>query len=133
MKALIKRFDYSDKQTLGSLVLFNGLDVLYSCYTLELPDLCNARRISCIPAGIYNVVIRRSKRFDYHFHITDVKNRDYILIHAGNYFSDILGCILVGKTLKDINNDGYRDVTSSRKTLRKLLELAPEGFELEII
>ena len=39
----------------------------------------------------------------------------------------------MGADVADINNDGYRDVTSSRKTLRKLLELAPEGFELEII
>ena len=133
MQALLKRFNYDDKQTLGSLTLFDGMNVLYSCYTLELPDLCNAKRKSCIPAGIYNVEIRRSKRFKLHFHITNVENRDFILIHAGNYFTDILGCVLVGRTLKDINKDGYRDVTSSRKTLKKLLELAPDGFELEII
>jgi len=133
MKALLKRFDYSDKQTLGSLTIFNGADILFSCYTLELPDLCNAKRKSCIPRGVYKVVSRRSAKYKKHYHILDVPNRSYILIHPGNYHTQILGCVLVGKKLADINGDGYKDVTSSRKTLKKILEVAPNGFELEII
>ena len=133
MKALLKRFDYSDKQTLGTLVIYDEGKVIYSCYTLELPDLKNASNISCIPRGEYKVVPRNSQKFKDHLHITDVPNREYILIHVGNYFTDIRGCVIVGKTLTDINGDGYKDVTSSKNTLNEILHFAPGGFELEII
>jgi hypothetical protein len=133
MKALIKRFEYSDKQTLGTLVIYDKGEIIYTCYTLELPDLDNASQISCIPKGDYKVVPRTSAKFKDHFHITNVPNREYILIHGGNYYTQIRGCVLVGKTLTDINNDGYKDVTSSKNTLNKILELAPNGFELEIL
>ena len=133
MKALLKRFDYSDKQTLGTLVIYNGGKVIYTCYTLELPDLKNASNISCIPPGNYKVVPRNSAKFKDHLHITDVPNREYILIHPGNYYTDIRGCVIVGKQLTDINGDGYKDVVSSKDTLNKILFFAPNGFDLEII
>lgn len=133
MKALLKRFDYTEKQTNGVLTIFNESDTVFTCYTLELPDLCNAKRISCIPSGTYKVVIRFSKKFGKHFHITDVNGRSYILIHSGNFYTQILGCVLVGDSLLDINRDGVKDVLNSRKTLKKLLKLAPNGFELEIL
>jgi hypothetical protein len=133
MKALLKRFDYSDKQTLGSLVVYDEGSIIFSCYTLELPDLKNAPQISCIPRGNYNVVPRNSPKFKDHLHITNVQNREYILIHGGNYYTQIRGCVLVGQTLTDINADGYKDVTSSKNTLKKILQLAPNGFELEIL
>ena len=133
IKALLKRFDYSDKQTLGSLVIYNERNVIYSCYTLELPDFKNAKQISCIPKGIYNIKPRYSEKFKNHFHVTNVPNRSYILIHSGNYYTQIKGCILVGKTLTDINKDGYKDVTNSKLTLNKLLKIAPNGFILEIL
>ena len=41
--------------------------------------------------------------------------------------------MLVGQTLTDINADGYKDVTSSKNTLKNILKLAPNGFELEIL
>jgi len=46
---------------------------------------------------------------------------------------DILGCILVGLNLTDINGDGYQDVTSSRVAMNKLLKVMSDEFELEII
>lgn len=133
MKAHIKRSYFEDKQTLGSLQLFDEDNrVVFECKTLELPWKNNQRQVSCIPTGTYKVVIRYSKKFGWHFHVTDVEGRTWILIHHGNYHRDILGCILVGKSHKDIDQDGYRDVTSSKPTLKKMRELAPEGFELII-
>lgn len=132
MKAILKRTDYEEKQTLGNLTLFDGDKELFKCFTLELPDLDNKSRVSCIPKGEYDVVFRTSEKYKKHFHVTDVPGRSYILIHPGNYHTQILGCILPGKSLVDINNDGYRDVTSSKATLNELLELAPDGFKLII-
>src|SRR5690606_3031263 len=131
MKATITRNSHEAKQTLGQLFLYNEQgNEIFKCKTLELPWLDNATQKSCIPTGSYNVIPRTSQKFKKHFHVTEVPGRSYILIHAGNYHWDILGCILVGDILKDINNDGFRDILNSKNTLNKLLSLAPNGFEL---
>ncbi|MBK5213368.1 MAG: hypothetical protein JJE55_06885 [Flavobacteriaceae bacterium] len=133
MEATIKRRFFEDRQTLGDFRLEANCKVLFECKTLELPWLNNEKQKSCIPAGKYQVVSRFSPKFKNHFHVLDVPGRSYILIHPGNYYTDILGCILVGDKLSDVNGDGRRDVTNSKNTLAKLLKLAPEGFELTII
>jgi len=66
--------------------------------------------------------------------LQNVPNRSEILIHKGNYHSDILGCILIGNDLSDINKDGYLDVTSSKKAIKELLKLTKDidGIMIEI-
>jgi hypothetical protein len=132
MKATIKRFSHEQKQTLGEFTLTDNGNEIFRCKTLELPWLNNATQKSCIPTGTYKVIPRTSPKFKKHFHVLNVPGREYILIHPGNYHWDILGCILVGDTLKDINNDGFRDILNSKNTLNKILELAPNGFDLSI-
>lgn len=122
------------KQTLGKLEVLNDKgDVVFNCFTLELPYLSNRQKISCIPTGVYDVEKRFSDKYGSHFHVLDVPNRDMILIHNGNYYTQILGCILVGKDLIDLNKDGLKDVTESKKTLEKLSKLMPHNFKLYII
>lgn len=125
----IVRLDYGEKQTLG--YLFNGLKQI-AC-TLELPYLDNQSQISCIPKGVYEVVKRTSAKYGEHFHILNVPNREYILIHNGNYYTQIKGCVLVGYTHSDIDKDGLKDVTSSVKKLNELIKTLPNKFTLEII
>lgn len=132
MKVLLKRFIHEDKQTLGDLYVKDGDEEVFSCKTLELPWLDNQVKISCIPEGEYKVEKRNSPKYGDHFHIQDVPGRTYILIHHGNYYTDILGCVLVGKIHTDINNDGLRDVTSSKDTMKKLNQILPDEFEIEI-
>lgn len=127
LEVTINRFDHSDKQTLGILNI-NGNQF----YTLELGWHDNEKKISCIPEGKYEVIKRWSEKYGNHFHILNVPNRDYILIHHGNYFTDILGCILVGLGLSDINNDGLQDVTSSKVAMKALNKLLPDRFTLHI-
>ena len=50
MKAVISR-EYGKMQTLGRLIIFQGKDILLKVLTLELPDLGNQKRISCIRAS----------------------------------------------------------------------------------
>lgn len=133
LRIKIERYDHGKKQTLGTLFVMDGKRVHYTCHTLELPWKNNEFQVSCIPEGIYTVVRRYSAKFGHHFHITDVDGRTYILIHAGNYYTDILGCILVGKGLADINKDGLKDVTSSKAALTDLLAMMPKTFEIEIV
>ena len=56
----------------------------------------------------------------------------YILIHHGNYYTNTRGCILPGDSVADINGDGHRDVTSSKRTMDKLNELLPDEFQMII-
>ena len=110
-------------QTLGILNVFGEPGLLFTCVTLEPPWKDNKRRVSCIPQGEYVLKFRKSGKFGDHFHITDVDNRSYILIHVGNYTKDTSGCILVGKSFWDINKDGVLDITSSTDTMNALRKL----------
>lgn len=133
MKAILKRQFYEDKQTLSSLDFFKNSKCVLSVKALELPDRGNQKSISCVPLGSYKCVLRWSQKYEWHYHVKDVPGRSLILIHFGNYYTDTRGCILVGNAFKDINKDGYRDVTSSKKTMKRILAFMPKEFELTII
>lgn len=133
MEVKLKRIFASEFQTLGIMTLFDDHDFpFYEIRTLELPDKQNQRRISCIPCGEYVVIKRYSKKYKDHFHILDVPDRDYILIHNANFVRQLLGCIAVGMSHTDIDGDGLRDVTSSKSTLKKLNKHLPDKFNLII-
>lgn len=130
---LNRLLDGDDSQTLGHLILYDGVEVAFECRTLELPDKGNAPNVSRIPAGKYLVKERYSAKHLYHYHIQDVEGRTWILIHVGNRKDQIEGCILVGDGFADINGDGHLDVTNSRMTLNKLMTRAGKTFKLDII
>ena len=46
--------------------------------------------------------------------------------HSANYWYQLNGCIALGRSLADINKDGYQDVTSSKSTM-KAFHKALEG------
>lgn len=123
--ATLTRLEEDDKQTLGGLVVYCGTDIVFTCKTLELPWLDNEPFISCIPKGTYKVKRRESDTYGEHWHVLDVIYRSLILIHHGNFHRDTEGCIILGREIIDIDNDGYKDVTSSRKTMRELKNAAP--------
>ena len=132
-RAVLIRLSENKNQTLGKLFLFDGLDMEYECCTLELPFKSNKRNISSIPTGEYKVTIRESEKYGLHYQVLDVESRDYILIHPANYYSQLRGCIAPGYRFYDINKDGEHDVTHSRRTMKHLLEAAPDGFNLIIL
>lgn len=138
MRILLERTSQSDKQTLGFYFLLNQNDtVVDRWFSLELPDKDNQRRISRIPAGIYTAIVHVSPKFGKCLWLQDVPDRSEILTHAGNFHSQILGCILIGMDLADINGDGYLDVTSSRDAMNELMEYLEElginEIEIEIV
>jgi hypothetical protein len=149
MKVIIQRNKPSDKQTLGELELYcfgfkspyeteiiekkSRFNLLFTCKTLELPYKDNQKNISSIPAGIYQCKKGRGWKIPYlHIHILNVPNRTGIRIHRANRYKQLKGCGAVGESFTDMDNDGYLDVTNSRKTLNKLLDILPDRFELEI-
>lgn len=131
MKAVIDRI-YGQHQALGKFTYGD-----FACKTLELPWRDNQRNVSCIPEGEYVVRRHQSPKFGQTFIILEkhgghVSGRKWILIHQGNYVTDIRGCILVGNDFHDINQDGLKDVVNSKATMAKMLDLLPESFELKI-
>jgi len=134
MKAILTRIGHGETQTLGELDIFSDDDnLIFTCKTLELEEDINAVRDDCIPKGTYKVVRRFSEKYKNHFHILDVPNRSYILIHSANYSRQLLGCIAVGHAHIDIDGDGLKDVTSSKATMQRLNEILPNEFELQIL
>ena len=134
MKAYLIRLDEGIEQTLGHLTLYDGLEKVFECVTLELPYEENLTNISCVNKGVYEVTHRYSEKYKNHLILNDVPNRRYILIHYGNYNTDTEGCILVGSRFAQINADSLLDITASRRTLSELLAATNgKGFKLTII
>jgi len=104
----------------------------FKCFTLELPWKGNEKNISCIPEGSYPAEIYESPKFGKVVLLNNVPNRTFIEIHAGNYTSQIRGCILVGDSIKYLNNDGIPDVTNSKATLKSLLKALPKYFHVQV-
>lgn len=123
----IKRAYYDDC-TIGRLWCGD-----FQCFTLELPFLDNASSVSCIyPAEAYGGFKHTSTRNGEVIGIYSVLDRSHIQIHSGNYTSQIRGCILVGDSIKFLNNDKIPDVTNSKSTLKRLLSLLDDEFTIEI-
>lgn len=133
MYILIERVSQSDKQTLSDFYVLNDDNhVLDHFRGLELPYKRNRRRVSSIPVGEYEAVKHVSPRFGECLWLQDVPNRSEILVHRGNYHSDILGCILIGEDYSDINKDGYLDVIRSRKAMNRLMSRLSKVSKIKI-
>ena len=64
------------------------------CSSIELPWLNNRQRMSCIPEGKYELLIRYSHKFKWHLQLKNVKDRNLILIHPANDArKELKGCI----------------------------------------
>ena len=132
-KAFLNRVQSDKHQTLGYLSLYDGVNLIFDCVSLELPWKDNETNISCIPKGTYKVTPRYSDKYTKHFILEDVPNRKLILIHAGNFNSDTRGCILLGTSFGKINQDSLLDITASRRATSELFFATNgEGFELTI-
>ena len=119
---VLVRNDDDGIQTLGDLYLYDGASILFKCKTLELPWKDNSHNISCIPEGIYGLKQYSSQKHPKNYEVAGVPDRDYVLIHKGNYNTDIQGCILVGDSYGDLNNDGEQDILNSGNTHDKFLK-----------
>ena len=104
----------------------------FECKTLELPDKNNAVNVSRIPPGVYRCTIDESPKFGVCIYVHDVPGRTLIRIHAGNFYTDLNGCIAVGLYFKHINDDKNIDLAMSKKTLNNLLEQLHYEFNLHI-
>lgn len=122
---------YTPFGTIGRMEFDN-----FSCVTLERPWFSNKRRESCIPEGVYvmrkreSAVVRRITGDPEGWEITDVSERDWIMIHPGNWVRNSDGCVLVGERV--ILHDNQLFITNSQKTYRELMDVLDTKNEWDI-
>src|SRR5690554_6637442 len=128
LKIVIDRFKENHLQTLGNGGIWNDSKYVFKFVTLELAWKDNKRNISRIPSGEFeSVAVPRTSNGEYAILLMNVIDRSEIMIHAGNFHTDIRGCILAGKEFKDLNADGQEDVTESKLTMLELKKRFPIG------
>lgn len=134
MKELILiRTNYGEHQTTGILHVVDGTEILFTCYTLELPWRKNMRGVSCVPPGKYALVKEYSPKFkEMLYELKNVPGRSECKFHTANYVNQLNGCIAPGRSYFDLNGDGILDITNSRKTLNALHEALADITETQI-
>ena len=137
--ATIQRGPSTEEGTFGKLETSTG----FKCVTLERPA---DGEHPCIPAGTYQCSLRKSNDNyvvvngvnDYQVYgVQNVPGRDNVEIHSGNWFFQILGCILLGQEVAQIETP-YKTmmngVNHSRNTLTAFMaDMSREDFTLTIV
>jgi len=118
-------------QTFGTFVVFNEKKMpIFSSACVERGWRNNKKNESCVPVGTYPITWERSPRFNMMlWELKEVPNRAECKVHPANTWQQLNGCIALGIKLKDINKDGYIDVTDSKPTLA--LFHRAMGFEID--
>jgi len=129
------RHDVPGRETISNIIATRDMEMIYSCYLMELSWQFNQTNISCIPVGTYTLQkLESSPAFDYpHFEVLNVPGRSGIKWHVANYAKQLRGCGAPGQKLADLDQDGLIDVTSSGNALRELLSILPDETELIIL
>jgi len=115
----INRLWQDENQTIGNCTVFDENDKpIFSSISLERGWRNNEKNVSCVPKGTYKVVLEYSPRFNTDlWELKGVVGRSECKFHSANYWHSLNGCVALGLKLKDINNDGYVDITNSRDTM----------------
>lgn len=121
---IIRRFKETSDCTICEIKLIKDDKELMNCYGLEpLKEGVERNKGLRIPTGKYKLTWHISRKFSKKlpllYNALVPKDRD-ILIHAGNYPSDSVGCILVGEKFRVYgNNKGL--IENSNLALQKIL------------
>lgn len=127
MKLKLIRMYFKPTYTIGKLYI----DGVYQCDTLEDPPRdIKIKGETCIPKGVYKVIINMSARFKKLMPLLiNVPDFEGVRIHSGNTSKDTEGCPLVGQ------NKLVGKVVNSRLEFDKLMEKIisfKDDLEIEI-
>jgi len=112
----------SENHTIGRFIVLSYKGkLLFDSYSLERGGGGNVRMLNRTLAGTYPIVYEYSEKFDmFLWEIKKTQHRSEMKVHSANFWEQLNGCTSIGEKLSDIDGDGYLDVTSSVKTLKKL-------------
>ena len=128
--------DWQDEnQTLGKCTVYDENNKpIFSALSLERGWRNNINNISCVPLGCYPLILEFSNRFQTDlWELKNVSNRSETKLHSANFFFQLSGCIALGRSLEDINKDGYSDITASRSTMRSFHNAMGNDTRAEIL
>lgn len=100
------------------------------CYTMEKPWLKNQKGLSCVPAGLYDLIYRVSPSAGPTFYLSnkrlgvtldDESGRTYIQLDVANFEHELDGCIALGDDFDYWNNK--QAVTNSEDAKGIIMEL----------
>lgn len=137
---------YSPTETLGELIIDS-----HRFSTIEPPWIEDARAgskpmESCVPEGVYDLVPHSSRKFgetwalvNPHLQVwhqaSHIKGagRYAILLHVGNWVTDVVGCVAVGMNeLATTNPPGVGSSRVAMGQLRELLGVGTAGHHIVI-
>lgn len=125
--ALLVRKTTDSKQTLGDMIAIKNGD-LYLCKSLEREEKVR------IPAGMYQVDWTFSPKFQRNMYLIRVPGIEGIRIHLGNYAEQSEGCVMLGKTIADINGDEQLDIANSKLAIAEFEQFfSQKPFTLLVI
>lgn len=118
VKLNLKRIKQMGETTLGKLTIEG---VSKSWFVLEPagPDSIIEGSDKRIKAGTYKLLPYSSPKYPNVYELRNVPGRTYILIHAGNYHKDTLGCLMPGKTWGSVAKSHYY-VGNSKSALKEI-------------
>lgn len=132
MRLILIRHDANEYRTLGYMkVYIDEVEQIKFC-TLELPWRGNQKNISCIPQGDYECQQIIRPNGDWALWVKGVPNRTSILLHKGNFTSDVQGCILIGTGFDDINSDLIMDVVNSTNAMKLMRRLCRNDNDISL-
>jgi len=102
-----KRFIFTEKSTISKVYLADDVGMQYLSYALEDKDLYlenpDNEKVygqSCIPIGVYELVIDYSSHFKKYLpHLLNVPRFTGVRVHTGNRPEDTEGCVLPGMAI----------------------------------
>ena len=98
---------------------------------IEPPWKQNQENVSCIPEGTYNIAWRTFPSHGRRLWVRDTSPRTDVMLHAGNFQKDTLGCLLPNLRFGIANNQprGYE----SQKALSLIEATVGPEEEIELI
>ncbi len=132
---IVNRDEVSPEQAMGvTYVADEACNLIFKAESIERGWLDNKKRVSCIPIGHYTARLEWSNKFKKMlWEIYGVPNRSECKFHAANYSRQLNGCIALGQNRRDIDNDGLKDVTSSKVTMKKFHEALDGEAQVDVI
>ena len=130
MELILRRIAQDGKEAIGMMMLYDGSKLVSVFVTLE-------RTFDGFPKialGNHKLIKYYSPKFQkylWKFNNEDEKGR-YFEIHYSNYYTDLQGCLAIGRSFQKINSDEEIDITDSKSAFRELMKLTEKYNHLTI-
>ena len=130
MKLTLRRIDHDSHETIGVLTLHSNGKLLMVLTTIErafdgFPKIKKGKHV------LIKYYSPRFQKYLWKFNNKDEEDR-YFEIHYSNFYTNLNGCVAVGRSFSMINTDDEIDITDSKSAFRELMKHTKVLQELDI-